>query len=453
MTNAELARGRRTWIRRPMAILAKDASEGLVIEGTRIVECIATGSMPTQPVDEVFDATNHVVIPGLINTHHHFFQNLTRAHPHAQNKALFPWLAALYPVWAHLTPEAFRIATRLSYVELLLSGCTTAADHHYLYPAGLEAAVDIQVEEARALQMRAIVSRGSMSTGSGGVTPSDLVQTEQEILADSERVLDKYHDRSDGAMIQIALAPCSLFNVTKELMVQTATLADRYDCQIHTHCGETLDEISYCESTYRQRPIQYLEEVGWLNPRTWLAHGIHFTSGEISKLGKAAVGISHCPTSNMVLGSGQCRTRELEAAGCDIGIGVDGSASNDSSNLMEAIRHALMVNRLTYGPESISHLDALRWATEGAARSVGRTDIGRLEPGCEADLAMFNLDELRFSGAHDPLAALVLCGAHQADRVMIAGRWKVIDKHPVGVDLLALRAEHAASTTRFAATI
>ncbi|GJE59455.1 8-oxoguanine deaminase [Methylobacterium trifolii] len=444
----------RLWIRNPLAILAEDSAGGIVVEGTRIVERIPAGGQPATPVHETLDASRHVVIPGLVNTHHHFFQTLTRAHPAAINKPLFPWLKALYTVWDKLTPEAFRLATRLAYTELLLSGCTTAGDHHYLFPKGLEASVDIQVEEARALGIRAFVTRGSMSLSDkdGGLPPDTLVQDDDTILSDSERVLRIFHDPAPGAMAQIGLAPCSPFNVTKRLMRESAALAERFDCRLHTHLGETLDEDAYCLALFGQRPVDYLEEVGWMNPRAWLAHGIHFNDDEVARLGRAGVGVCHCPTSNMTLASGLCRTCELEAAGSPVGLGVDGSASNDSSNLMEGVRHALMLNRLTYGAEKVTHLDALRWATEGSAACLGRTDIGRIEEGREADLALFTLDELRFSGAHDPLAALVLCGAHRADRVMVAGRWRVIDGHPVGLDTRQLRERHGELARRLFGT-
>ncbi|WP_027171223.1 8-oxoguanine deaminase [Methylobacterium sp. 10] len=439
------AGARRLWIRNPLTILAAESAGGLVVEGSRIVELVASGGTPAAPVHETFDASRHVVIPGLVNTHHHVFQTLTRAHPLAINKPLFPWLKALYTVWDKLTPDAFRLATRLAYTELLLSGCTTAGDHHYLFPKGLERSVDIQVEEAKSLGIRAVVTRGSMSVSvrDGGLPPDTLVQDDDTILSDSERVLNLFHDTAPGAMVQIGLAPCSPFAVTKRLMQESAALAERHDCRLHTHLGETLDEEAYCVSTFGLRPVDYLEEVGWMSPRAWLAHGIHFNDAEIARLGKAGVGVCHCPTSNMTLASGCCRTCDLEAAGSPVGLGVDGSASNDNSNLMEGVRHALMLNRLTYGAEKVTHLDALRWATEGSAACLGRSDIGRIEEGREADLALFTLDELRFSGSHDPLAALVLCGAHRADRVMVAGQWRVIDGHPVGLDTRRLREEHS----------
>ena len=442
----------RTWIKDPLAILAEDSSRGIVVEGTRIVERVAAGREPLAPVDAVFDASRHVVLPGLVNTHHHFYQTLTRAHPQAINKDLFPWLTALYPIWARLKPEHLRVAVRLALTELMLSGCTTAADHHYLYPPGLENAVDIEVEAARELGIRMTVTRGSMnrSEKDGGLPPDSVVQSEQTILDDSERVLKLFHDPSPGAQIRIALAPCSPFSVNKRLMSESARLAERHDCQLHTHLCETRDEERFCLDMYGVRPVDLLDETGWMSKRTWLAHGIHFNAEEIGRLGRAGVGVGHCAASNMVLASGICPTCELEAAGSPVGLGVDGSASNDSSNMMEAVRHALMIGRLRYGASAITHLDVLRWATEGSARCLGRDDIGKLEPGREADLALFTLDEPRFSGAHDPVAALVLCGAHRADRVMIAGRWRVIDGAPADFDLRRLIAAHGVAARDFA---
>ena len=442
----------RLWIKDPLAVFAQGAERGCVVDGSVIAECVPRGAEPAAAVDTVFDASRHVLLPGLINTHHHFYQTLTRAHPAAINKALFAWLQALYPIWARLTPDALRAAVRLALVELLLSGCTSAADHHYLFPRGLENAVDIEVEEARALGIRMTVTRGSMNLShkDGGLPPDSVVQDEETILDDSERVLKRFHDPKPGAMIQIGLAPCSPFSVTRRLMARTAELAARFDAPLHTHLCETIDEEQFCLEKYRCRPVDLLEETGWLHARTWLAHGIHFDSGEIARLGRHGVGVCHCATSNMVLASGICKTRELEAAGVPVGLGVDGSASNDASNMMEAVRHALMIGRLRYGAAAVSHLDALRWATQGSARCLGRSDIGAIAPGMQADLALFTLDEPRFSGAHDPLAALVLCGAHRADRVMVAGTWRVVDGQVVGVDMARLLAEHRRAAMVFA---
>ena len=274
------------------------------------------------------------------------------------------------------------------------------------------------------------------------------MQDADAILADCERVIARHHDASEGAMIQVALAPCSPFSVTPELMKGTAELANRCGCGLHTHLAETHDEDAFCQARFGLRPLDYLEEAGWMGPRTWLAHGVHFDDGEIARLAAAGVGVCHCPTSNMTLASGRCRTREMDAAGVKLGLGVDGSASNDSSNMMEGVRHALLLGRLG-SDATLSHLDALRWATAGSAACLGREDIGAIAVGKQADLAMFTLDELRFSGAGDPLAALVLCGAHRADRVMIAGRWTVADGRPVHVDLARLRAEHGAAARRY----
>lgn len=447
----------RLWIKNPLGIVAQtalgeDASGGVVVQDGIIAECLGAGASPAGPVDEIFDGSAHVVLPGLINTHHHFYQTLTRAHPAAIDRELFPWLTALYPLWARLNPDDLRLAVRVALTELLLSGCTLAADHHYLFPRGLENAVDIAVEEAQALGIRATISRGSMnlSQKDGGLPPDSVVQDEETILIDSERVLKLFHDPAPGSMVQIALAPCSPFSVTPGLMAKSADLAARFDAPLHTHLAETQDEEAYCLSVFGKRPLDLLEETGWMRPKTWLAHGIHFSCEECERLGKAGVGICHCPTSNGVLASGFCRTRELEAAGAPLGLGVDGSASNDGSNLMEELRHALLVNRLHYRSASaVTARDVIRWATEGSARCLGRSDVGRIAPGLQADLALFKLDALRFSGAHDPVAALVLCGANRADRVMVGGRWRVIDGAVPGLDIAALRLAHGAAARRY----
>lgn len=443
----------RLWIKNPLAILADGAGGGIVVEDTRIVELVPAGREPATTVDEVFDASRHVVLPGLINTHHHFFQTLSRAHPAAIDKELFPWLQALYPIWARLDRDMFRLGARLALAELLLSGCTTAMDHNYMVFSGLEDATDIEVEEARALGIRATVTRGSLSLSKkDGAAPEDhIVQDFDTILADSERVLGKYHDKSDGAMLQIALAPCAPFNVSREVMRASAELAEKFDCQMHTHLAETEDEEEFCIATFGYRPIDWLKDCNWLQPRAWLAHGIHFNDADCALLGQHGVGVCHCPTSNAVLASGFCRTLDLEAAGSPVGLGVDGSASNDASNLMEEVRHALMVNRLGYkSSQRVTHRDALRWATKGSARCLGRDDIGEIALGKQADFALFTLDELRYSGTHDPIAALVHCGASRADRVMVAGTWRVIDGAIPGFDTRALIAAHSKAAQKFA---
>ncbi|MFG6176234.1 8-oxoguanine deaminase [Halomonas sp. THAF12] len=432
------------WIRHPRACSDPSAAGGVVVRGERIVEAVPAGGTPDTPVDASFDASDHVLLPGLVNTHHHFYQTLTRAYSPALNKELFPWLTTLYDVWAHLDESQLAVASELAMVELLMSGCTTVADHHYVFSGALAQAIDVQVETAQRLGVRAALTRGSMSVGrdDGGLPPQSVVQDEATILDESARLIDAYHQRGDGAMTTIALAPCSPFSVSRELMQESASLAEAKDVRLHTHLAETEDETAYCERLFGMRPLDYLEATGWLSARTWLAHGIHFNDEEVARLGAAGTGIAHCPSSNMVLGSGLCRTLELEAAGCPVGLAVDGSASNDHSNLAEEMRQALLLGRLRYAPSRVTHDDVIRWATQGSAGCLGRDDIGGLAPGQQADLALFRLDEPRFSGAENPIAALLLCGAHRADRVMVAGQWRVTEGRPVGVDLDALLARH-----------
>ncbi|MNM47687.1 8-oxoguanine deaminase [compost metagenome] len=448
----------RLWLRNPLAIFTAnglDARGGLVVQDGRIVELVAAGQQPSTPCEQVFDASQHVLTPGLINTHHHFYQTLTRAWAPVVNQPLFPWLKTLYPVWARLTPDQLALATKVALAELLLSGCTTAADHHYLFPDGLEQAIDVQAGVVAELGMRAMLTRGSMSLGEadGGLPPQQTVQRAETILDDSERLIRDYHQRGDGAQVQIALAPCSPFSVTPEIMRASAELAERHDVRLHTHLAETLDEEDFCLQRFGQRTVDYLDSVGWLGPRTWLAHGIHFNDEEIRRLGAAGTGISHCPSSNMRLASGICPTLALEEAGAPVGIGVDGSASNDASNMILEARQALYLQRLRYGAEKVTPEVALGWATRGSARLLGRSDIGELAPGKQADLALFKLDELRFSGSHDPLSALLLCGADKADRIMIGGTWRVVDGEVEGLDLKGLIAEHTQAARKLIGTL
>jgi 8-oxoguanine deaminase len=435
------------WIKNPLAILADGAGGGIVLQAGRIVELVPAGRTPTTLDPKTFDASEHVVLPGLINTHHHFYQTLTRAVPAALNRELFPWLQALYPVWAGLTPESLDLGVSLAMAELLLSGCTTTTDHHYVFPAGLEDSVDIEVAAAKRLGIRVLLTRGSMnlSQRDGGLPPDSVVQDEDTILADSERTVKRYHQADEGAMVQIALAPCSPFSVTTSLMRRTAEMASKLDVRMHTHLAETEDENRFCQQVHNCRPLDYLDDCGWLNNRVWLAHGIHFNEGEMKRLARAGTAISHCPCSNQTLASGTCPVCEMEEAGVRIGIGVDGSASNDGSNLMQEVRAAFLLQRSHYGVGKVSHKDALRWATEGSAACVGRTDIGEISVGKMADFALFKLDELRFSGAGDPLAALVLCGAHRADRVMVGGRWLVENGQIPNFDISGLIRRHSAA--------
>ncbi len=441
------------WIKDPLAILADGAKRGIVVQNGRIVEKVAAGGTPTISGATTFDAGEHVVLPGLINAHHHFYQTLTRAAPAALDRELFPWLQALYPIWARLTPEALDLAMTLAMAELVLSGCTTTTDHHYVFPAGAEDGVDIEVAAARRLGVRVLLTRGSMSLSQrdGGLPPDSVVQDEDTILADSERVVARYHDAGEGAMVQIALAPCSPFSVTTSLMRKTAELAQKLDVRLHTHLAESENENRFCQELYKCRPLDYLEDCGWLNARTWLAHGIHFTPDEIKRLARAGTTVAHCPCSNQTLASGACPVCAMEEAGMAVGLGVDGSASNDASNLMQEVRAAFLLQRSRYGVTKVSHKDALRWATKGSAACAGRGDIGEIVVGAMADLALFKLDELRFSGSGDPLAALVLCGAHRADRVMVGGRWIVEDGRIPGLDLADLMRRHSAAARKLQA--
>ena len=305
------------WLKNPLAILADSAEGGLVVKGQKVIELVAKGQQPKSSYDEVMECGELVILPGLINGHHHFYQTLTRALPQALNKPLFGWLTSLYPVWAGLEPDMLYQATRLALAELLLSGCTTAADHHYLFPEALTQAMDIQAEAAASIGIRMTMTRGSMSLGvnDGGLPPQSTVQQEDTILADSERVIKRYHDPREGSMLQVALAPCSPFSVTPELMRNSATLAAQHNVMLHTHLAETIDEENFCLQRFGLRTVDYLDSVGWLGPQTWLAHGIHFNDDEIKRLGAAGTGICHCPTSNMMLASGMAPVQELEAAG------------------------------------------------------------------------------------------------------------------------------------------
>lgn len=449
------ATSQRLWIKNPQAAFTAnqlDASGGIVVADGVIAEVLAAGQQPAAPCQATFDASNHVLMPGLINTHHHFYQTLTRAWGPVANAPLFPWLQNLYPVWARLTPRDLELAATVALAELLLSGCTTAADHHYLFPGGLEDAIDIEVAAVRALGMRATLTRGSMTLGKddGGLPPQSTVQAPEVVLADSERLVRQYHQPGADAHIQIAFAPCSPFSVTKEIMAESALLAERLDVRLHTHLAETLDEEDFCRERFGLRTVDYLDSVGWLTDRTWLGHGIHFSDDEIRRLGAAGTAVAHCPTSNMRLASGTARVLELEAAGVPVGLGVDGSASNDASNMILEARQALYLQRLRYGAD-VPVERALGWATRGSAAVLGRPELGQLAPGMQADLALFRLDDLRFSGSHDPIAALLLCAADRADRVMIGGQWRVVDGQIPGLDISGLIAEHSAAARRLIA--
>lgn len=415
----------------------------LLIEGGWIEEVGAAASSAIR-TDRVIDASGKVVLPGLVNTHHHLYQTLTRAYPPVLDAGLFDWLRHLYPVWARLDEEAVRLATLVGAAELLLSGCSTTADHHYVFPRGQQRLIDAQVEAAREIGIRFHATRGSMSLGQkdGGLPPDSLIESDEEILRDSERLIDRYHDRRPGAMTRIGLAPCSPFSVTTSLMRETARLARDRGVRLHTHLAETRDEEAFCLERYGRRPVAYLDETEWIGDDVWLAHGIHFADPEIVHLGGSRVGIAHCPSSNMRLGSGLCRVNDLERAGCPVGLGVDGSASNDSSHALAEVRQALLLTRLGHGPAAMRVLDALRLATVGGAACLGRDDLGVLAAGRVADIAIFSLEDVGFAGAGDPLAALLLCHPQRVDTLIINGRTVVENGILLTLDLQPILRAH-----------
>jgi cytosine/adenosine deaminase-related metal-dependent hydrolase len=396
------------------------------------------GAPPRRKADGTIRAAHLLAVPGLINTHHHLYQTLTRALPAAADVPLFPWLVTLYPLWARLDEGAVCTAALVGLAELMLSGCTTASDHHYVFPRGQTRLIDAEIAAAARLGIRFHPCRGSMSLSvkDGGLPPDSVVQSEDEILADCERVIRKYHDPRPGGMVRIALAPCSPFSVTKRLMVSMAELARHRGVRLHTHLAETRDEEDYCRARYRQRPVDLLQETGWLDSGTWIAHGIHLNAFERKRLGRAGVGVAHCPTSNMRLGSGIAPVIDLRKNGCPVGLGVDGSASNDGSNLLAEVRQALLLARVAHGAAAMTVMDALEMATRDGARCLGRDDIGSLEPGKRADIALFDLRALEYSGAGAPLPALLLCAPTRVHTLVVEGR-VVIE----GGELCALRLE------------
>jgi 8-oxoguanine deaminase len=392
-----------------------------------------------------------VGIPGMINTHHHLYQTLTRAYPGAADASLFDWLHTLYPLWVRLDEEALYVAALVGMAELMLSGCTTTADHHYVFPHGQLKLIDAEIEAARHIGIRFHPTRGSMSVGEsrGGLPPDSLVQNEGTILADSERLIRKYHDPRPGSMLQIGLAPCSPFSVSKRLMRQTAELGHRHSVRLHTHLAETHDEEIFCRKRFHQRPLAFLENVGWLGDSTWIAHGIHLRPSEIARLGRAQVGVAHCPSSNMRLASGVAPVLDLARAGCPVGLGVDGSASNDSSDLLAEARQALLLHRLAHGAGALSVKRALGMATVEGARCLGRSDLGSLEIHKRADVALFDLRDSSYSGAGDAVAALLLCAPTRVSTLIIEGRLVVKDHELQTLAIEPMQARHR----RFAAKI
>jgi cytosine/adenosine deaminase-related metal-dependent hydrolase len=429
--------------------LDDDAAElpgGWVLVRDGLVEAVGDGEAPV--ADERVDLAGAVVTPGLVNTHHHLYQTLTRAR--AQDATLFEWLRELYPVWARIDAESLYAAARTGLAELALSGCTTVFDHHYVFPRGRDGLVEAEVQAARELGVRIVASRGSMDLGEsdGGLPPDDLVEELDHVLAETER-LAALQD-ADG-FVQIAVAPCSPFSATSELMAESAELARRLGLRLHTHLAETEDEDEYCRAEYGCRPVQYLEQLGWVADDIWCAHCVHLADEDIAAFGRARVGVAHCPTSNLRLGAGLAPVRALLDAGVPVGLGVDGSASNERSDLFLEVKQALLVARGRGGPRALTVREALRLATRGGAAVLGRDDLGQLAPGKRADIAVWRTDGLELGGAEaDPVAGLVLSAPHRVDRLYVGGEEVVRGGRLVRADEEEIAREHRRQAPRFA---
>ncbi len=429
---------------------------GLFIRDNVIEQVGGTAELPAT-ADRVIDLTDHVVLPGLVNTHHHLYQSLTRAL--VQDADLFTWLTTLYPIWANLTDEAIYISTLTGLAELALSGCTTSSDHLYILPN--DCTIDSQIRAAGDIGVRFHAARGSMSLGEsqGGLPPDETVDSEEFILSDSQRLIEQYHDNSRHAMIRIVLAPCSPFSVTADLMQASAELAREYGVFLHTHLAETVEEEEFCLETFGQRPVAYVESLGWTGEDTWHAHCVHMSQPEIELFGRTGTGVAHCPSSNMRLASGIAPILALRDQGVQVGIGVDGSASNDGSHLLGEARQALLLQRvapdryLSEAPggrggfagkaSALTAREALEMATRGGAKVIGREDIGHLASGMSADFIAFNLNQIAYSGAlHDPVAALLLCQPRNVDLSVINGRVVVEEGHLTTLDLEPVLRRH-----------
>lgn len=400
---------------------------GLYVEGNRIVAVGPTSELPAD-ADEVMDLRGHIVIPGLVNTHHHMYQSLTRAVPAAQNAELFGWLTSLYRVWANLSPEMIEVSTLTAMAELLLSGCTTSSDHLYLYPNGSR--LDDSIAAAQRIGMRFHASRGSMSVGQkdGGLPPDAVVEREDAILADTQRLIETYHDDGRYAMLRVVVAPCSPFSVSRDLMRESATLARHYGVSLHTHLAENVNDVAYSREKFGMTPAEYAEDLGWVGHDVWHAHCVQLDDAGIALFARTGTGVAHCPCSNMRLASGIAPVGRMRRAGVPVGLGVDGSASNDGAQMVAEARQALLLARVGFGPDAMTAREALDIATLGGARVLGRDDIGALAPGMAADFVAFDLRQPLFAGAlHDPVAALVFCAPSQVALSVIDGRIVVKD--------------------------
>jgi cytosine/adenosine deaminase-related metal-dependent hydrolase len=419
----------------------------LLVDGG-FVEDVGSDNPP--PAEAFENLAGSLVTPGLVNTHHHLFQSLTRTR--AQQGDLFTWLKLLYPLWQGIDAESEHAAARAGLAELALAGCTTVFDHHYVFPPGTDGLLEAEIEAARELGVRLVAARGSMDLGesSGGLPPDELVEEAEQVLEDTRR-LAALHEREAGAFVQVAVAPCSPFSVSKRLMTESAALARELGLRLHTHLAETVEEEEYCQGLFGCRPIEYLEQLGWLEDDVWCAHCVHLNHADVARLGEARTGVAHCPTSNMRLGAGIAPVRELLDRRVPLGLGVDGPASNERSDLLLETKQALLVARARGGPEAMTVREAFRLATRGGAEILARADIGSLEPGKCGDFAVWRLDELQFGGADDPLAALVLSAPHRPDRLYVGGVPVVRDAQLVRANEHEIAAEHRRQAQRFAA--
>ena len=417
----------------------------LLVEDGFVVE-VGDGSPPF--AEHFENLAGRLVTPGLVNAHHHLFQTLTRTR--AQEADLFAWLRALYPLWSRIDADAEHAAARAGLAELVLGGCTTVFDHHYVFPPGRAGLVEAEIQAAREIGVRMVASRGSMDVGEsqGGLPPDDLVEELDTVLADTEG-LATLHEEGPGAWTQIAVAPCSPFSVSKRLMSESAALARRLGLRLHTHLAETVEEEQYCRGLFGCRPVEYLEQLDWLAGDVWCAHCVHLSEADVRAFAAAGTGVAHCPTSNLRLGAGVAPVRAMLDAGVPVGLGVDGSASNERSDLSADVKQALLVARGIGGPAAMTVRDALRLGTRGGAAVLGRDDLGSLEPGRCADFAVWNLDGLAFGGADDPLAALVLSGPHRAERVYVGGEPAVLDGELARADERQIAAAHRVQAARF----
>lgn len=418
------------------------ADGGLFIRDNVIEQVGPTRELPAT-ADQIIDLHGHIVLPGLINTHHHMYQTLTRAIPAAQDAALFGWLKTLYPIWANLTGEAVYVSALVAMAELMLSGCTTSSDHLYIYPN--DAKIDDEIRAAQEIGIRFHAARGSMSLGEskGGLPPDRVVEDEKDILADCQRAIETYHDPNPYAMLRVVLAPCSPFSVTPDLMRESVRMAERYGVTLHTHLAETLDEERFCLETFGKRPVEYMEELGWIGERVWHAHCVHMSAREVELFGRTRTGVAHCPSSNMRLASGIAPVRAMRAHHVPVGLGVDGSASNDGNHMLGEARQAMLLQRVTGDPAALTARQALELATLGGASVLRRDDIGALEAGKAADLIAISLSRVEYAGAlHDPVAAVIFCAPVRMDWVMINGRVVVEDGQLTTLDLPPIIERH-----------